>query len=86
MVIQQYLEDFSSELTKILIQEIENGNEIVETYKGWPNQNTIIVILKKPFIKEYKIKNIEFRNVNDIHYWKDEYFDSSTNHLLACKF
>jgi hypothetical protein len=86
MVIQQNLEDFSSELTKILIQEIENGNEIVETSKGWPNQNAIIVILKKPFIKEYKIKNVEFRNINDIHYWKDEYYDSSTNHLLACKF
>lgn len=86
MVIQQNLEDFSSELTKILIQEIENGNEIVETSKGWPNQNGIIVILKKPFIKKYKIKNVEFRNINDIRYWKDEYYDISTNHLLACKF
>ncbi len=56
MVIQQNLEDFSSELTKILIQEIENGNEIVETSKGWPNQNGIIVILKKPFIKNIKLK------------------------------
>ena len=44
MVIQQYLDNFSSELTKILIQEIESGNEIVETSNGWPNQNTIIVV------------------------------------------
>ena len=81
-----HIGNFSSTLTKILNREIELGNEIVETSKGWPDQNTIIIFLKKPFIDEYKIKNTEYRNIDDPHYWKAEYFDSSTNHVLACKF
>lgn len=85
-MIQEHIDNFSSTLTQILNREIELGNEIVETSKGWPDLNTIIIFLKKPFIDEYKIKNTEYRNIDDPHYWKAEYFDSLTNHVLACKF
>jgi len=86
MTTQEHINDFSSTLTKILNQEIELGNEIVETSKGWPDENTIIIFLKKPFIDEYKLENTEYRNIDDPHYWKAEYFDSSTKHVLACRF
>ena len=41
---------------------------------------------KKPFKGDYDLENIVFRNVNDPHYWKEEYIDNSVNHVLACKF
>lgn len=86
MISQEHIDNFSSTLTTILNQEIELGNEIIETSQGWPEQETIIIFLKKPFLGNYKIKNTEYRNVDNPHYWKAEYFHSSTNHVLACKF
>lgn len=86
MTTQEHIDNFSWTLTKILNQEIELGNEIVETSKGWPDENTIIILLKKPFTTEYQLDNIEYRNIEDPHYWKAEYFDNSKNHVLACRF
>lgn len=86
MISQNHIDNFSSTLTAILTQEIKLGNEIVETSKGWPEEKTIIIFLKKPFLEEYLLENVEFRNVDDPHYWKAEYFDYSTKHILACKF
>ena len=86
MKTQEHIDNFSLTLTKILNHEIELGNEIVETSKGWPSKKTIIIILKKPFIGEYQLENTVFRNIDDPHYWKAEYVDNSTNHVLACKF
>lgn len=88
MINQKYIEDFSIVLTKILTQEIKLGNKIFETSKGWPDEDSIIIFLDKPFKKAYDFttENIEFRNVDDPHYWKAEYFDISANHTLACKF
>ena len=86
MTTQEHIDNFSPTLRKILNREVEFGNEIVETSKGWPYKNTIIIFLKKPFINKYKIENTEYRKIDDPHYWKAEYFDNSTNHILACKF
>ena len=83
---EHYLDNFSLTLTKILNQEIELGNEIKEISKGWPNENSIIISLKKPFNNDYNFENVEFRNIDDPHYWKAEYFDKSTSHILTCGF
>jgi hypothetical protein len=85
-IIQEHIDNYSSTLTEILNQEVELGNEIEETSKGWPDEKTIIIFLKKPFIAQYKFENVEYRNINDPHYWKAEYEDHLTKHLLACKF
>ena len=53
---------------------------------GWPQNNSIIVFLKNPFIKLYNIEDIEYRYIGDPHYWKEQYFDSKKNHTLACNF
>ena len=86
MKTQEHIDNFSLTLAKILNHEIELGNEIIETSKGWPNEKTIIIFLKRPFLEEYNLENIEFKNIDDPHYWKAEYFDRSTNHILACRF
>lgn len=86
MEIQEHIDNYSSRLTEILNQEVKLGNEIVETSKGWPDEKTIIIFLKKPFINEYQLENVEYRNIDDPHYWKAEYVDHSTKHVLACKF
>jgi hypothetical protein len=86
MITQEHINDFSLPLKTILNLEIELGNEIIETSKGWPDKKTIIIFLKKPFVSDYKIGKLEYRNIDDPHYWKAEYFDNSTKHILACKF
>jgi hypothetical protein len=86
MKTQEHIDHFSTTLTKILEREIRLGNQIVETSKGWPKEETIIIFLRKPFIDNYKNDNIEYRNMDDPHYWKAAYFDKITNHILACKF
>ncbi len=86
METQLHINNFSSILTKILNHELELGNEIVETSKCWPEENTIIIFLKKPFINIYKFENVAYNIIDDPHYWKAEYLDLSTKHVLACKF
>ncbi|MBC3787448.1 hypothetical protein [Spirosoma utsteinense] len=86
MTTQEHINNFSLTLTKILNQELELGNKIIETSKGWPDNDTIIIFLGEPFKITHNINNICYRNIEDPHYWKEEYFDTSTKHVLACKF
>ena len=86
MIIQDYIDSFSPKLKEILTQEIKFGNSIKETAMGWPQNNSIIVFLKNPFIKLYNIEDIEYRYIGDPHYWKEQYFDSKKYHTLACNF
>lgn len=86
MITQKHIDNFSKTLKVILDEEIKLGNHIAETSKGWSQDDTVIVFLDKPFKKQYHIENIEYRIIDDPHYWKAEYYDSSKNHVLACKF
>jgi hypothetical protein len=69
-----------------LESELLLGNEVVETAEGWPHDDTIIIFLKKPFGRNYKDEKLNFREVNDPHYWKSEYLDKATHHIIVCKF
>lgn len=86
MIIQEHIDSFSSLFKEILIIEIALGNEIVETSRGWPREESIVIILKKPFKKKYEFRNLEYKFVNAPHYWKEEYYDIINQHILACKF
>ena len=86
MITQSHIDQFSSALTEILSNEIELGNEIAETARGWPQSESIIVFLAQPFKAECAPENTEYREINDPHYWKAEYEDKLTKHLLACRF
>lgn len=77
----------SQPLKQILQSELQAGNTVRETSSGWPEPESIFVLLGSPFILEYQITQpIEFREINDRHYWKAEYFDAEHKHLLACGF
>lgn len=85
---KENLRKFNKELLLILENEIKSGNKIVETYRGWPNTESIFISLKKPFI--IKINNLPpkiiYREINDSHYWKAEYFHEESTHILVCGF
>jgi hypothetical protein len=86
MIDQNDILKFSDSLKIILDKELEKGDEVVETSNGWPDKNSIIIFLKGPFILTHKIESIEYREINDPHYWKAEYYDKNKKHILACKF
>ena len=80
---------FTGKLKEILQLELMSGNKIAETYEGdWPYPNSIMIFLEKPFITPIQrdLKDINFRNVNDPHYWKAEYVDLKNKMWLCCKF
>lgn len=86
MIHSEHLEQFSEKLSRIVQEEIKRGNRVVETAKGWPETRTVMVFLEKPFSGDYSHLKLTFRDVDDPHYWKSEYFDEQTGHVLACKF
>jgi hypothetical protein len=80
-------EIISPRLRSILDEEIARGNQIVETFRGWPNPKSLILCLEKEFLSPVaKTEGIEYRKVDDPHYWKAEYHDPAEDHTLACKF
>jgi hypothetical protein len=83
---EEHLEKFSIVLTGILQEETALGNKVVETSEGWPEPETILVFLALPFSKTYQLPGVEFRELNDPHWWKSEYIERATHHILACKF
>ncbi|QQB73155.1 hypothetical protein I6H56_07460 [Fusobacterium canifelinum] len=79
----------TSELNKILNKELKSGNKIKEIWKGkWGKENILFILLEKPFktTVQKNLKEISFNNINDRHYWKDEYYDKKNHILLACSF
>ena len=85
---QSELAQLCPELRDIVDSEIKAGNEIVETHAGWPHETSIFVNLRKPFLtKPGKLPSgVVFREVNDPHWWKAEYFHEPSGHILACRF
>lgn len=79
------LSSFSGELAQILMQELNAGNRVSETYQ---RDGCTMVFLQRPFLTPIKrtLKDIVFTNVNDPHYWKAEYYDKTTNQYLCCGF
>jgi hypothetical protein len=82
-------EELCNELKTVLNQEIELGNEIVETSKGFPPPDGIFVMLAKPFkLSENDLPPaIKLTHLNDPHWWKSEYScPAHRNQLIACRF
>lgn len=82
------LSRFSKELTVILELELSAGNIVVETNEGWPDTKSIFVMLSTPFRARQSSlpSGVTYRDVDDPHYWKAEYVDQVSSHILACRF
>jgi hypothetical protein len=84
---KEHIEGLSEKLKAILHNELLLGNVITETWEGWPT-DSIVVFLKKPFRTNIKKidKELEYREINDRHYWKAEIHDRKSNRILLCGF
>lgn len=74
----------SSELNEILNAELARGNEVAEA-SAWPPKCNNLVILKRRFHKSYIFESLEYRKINDPHYWYAEYSTINSVECLACK-
>lgn len=76
----------SKEMKHILQSELEAGNRVQETYRGWVSEDHIFVFLEYPFRSQYQFPGIQYRDVDDPHYWKAEYDDARNHQTIACDF
>jgi hypothetical protein len=67
------LNQLTSALRLILEQELQSGNTIISVTRGWPEDDSISVCLKNTFSKTYAHVDIEFQEINDAHYGKEQY-------------
>jgi RimJ/RimL family protein N-acetyltransferase len=83
-----FLRDLSPDLKPFLDAELAAGNEIGDCTRGWPEKDSVIVALRKPFRLPTGAlpPNVEYREVNDTHWWKAEYATRKPIHLLTCGF
>lgn len=86
MILEEHISKFSKTLSEIVTSEISLGNKINDTFYGYPYKDSIYIGLEYQFIGVYKKENVIFRKINDIRYWKAEYVDTKTNHILTCYF
>lgn len=61
---------------------------MVGTWGGWPSAQSIGIMVEKPFTVDVDGCNlgVQYRVVNDPHYWRAEYVDNEKNHYLVCRF
>lgn len=92
MVDENVVKRFKGVLKDILELELAAGNKVVETYESkdsaFPMPNATMIFLEKPFKTPIQkdVGKIEYRDINDPHYWKAEYFDEENRQFLCCKF
>ena len=85
---QEHIKALSPKMRAILQSELDAGNEICETYKGWKWEDSISVFLKYSFKAPVKtdLPGIVYNETNDPHYWKAEYYEEKTHQMIACNF
>src|SRR5690606_19684065 len=61
-------------LLKSLIQEeITAGNKIVSVSTGWPEPDSIMVAMQRPFSRRYDTEGLVYEEQHDAHYGKEGY-------------
>jgi hypothetical protein len=80
------LAELCGDIAALLRAELEAGNNVEETSRGWPA--TLNVWLSYPFRARAVVlpEHVTRRDVNDPHYWLAEYLCTKHDHLLACKY
>jgi hypothetical protein len=72
------------ELRGILAAELAAGNTVVETWEGWGH----VIMLGHPFRCAHSTEGtrVAYRDVDDPHHWKAEYFVADLKQAVACRF
>jgi hypothetical protein len=78
-------------LMKLLEAELYSGNQICSATSGWPSKNGVIIQLVHKINLKYELENgVNYKHVNDPHYWIHEFStfngDNSVSYdLLICQ-
>ena len=75
----------SSGLCEFLSRELAAGNQIVERGK-WGDIEMVFLELPFRTPPPNASSGLEFRDVNDPHYWLAEVFSKATRETLACRY
>jgi hypothetical protein len=88
MVLEEDIAGIDPALRPILEKEMARGNVVFETWRGWPKPETVCVAFTRPFAEPSLPlpRHVVFREVNDPHYWKAEYWHEPSHHMLVCHF
>lgn len=80
----QLIGRLSPAIFEILIAELKRGNRIVETSLKWPVRG-VFVMLRSDFGQNYQKAGLEFTELNDPHYWRNQYVDTTTADGIGSK-
>jgi hypothetical protein len=88
LIRQAHISSLHPSLQPLLANELSLGNSVAETAQDWPKHGSIFIMLALPFLApvEHLPEQVTYHEVNDPHYWKADYFQSETKHILACRF
>jgi hypothetical protein len=70
------------DLRRIVEAEISAGNWVAETWEGWG----LVIMLGAPFRARHASDELDYRDVDDPHYWKSEYHCKAHHQRVACRF
>lgn len=80
------LEQLALPLREILDAELAAGNTVAEI-SDWPPKCAVFVLLGSPFLTgPHNGHDLQYRCVNDQHYWKADYLYRNGEQCLACRF
>lgn len=73
-------------LRALLAAELAAGNEVRETSRGWPDPDSVLVRLQRPFAALPAVlpAGVVHRVLNDPHWWRAELATTAPRHLLIC--
>lgn len=75
----------STTLNTILNTELEKGNTIIEE-TNWPPRCKRLIVLANFFKEEYSFPDLQYKVINDPHYWYAEYATEDGAECLACRY
>jgi len=82
-----FVQRLCPELKPILDAELDAGNQIWSASGGWPESDSIFIVMVEPFKKNHEARpGVTFEETNDPHYWKDAYFSENPKHFVVCQF
>ena len=75
-------------LRELLEMELAAGNRVADSWRAWPDAETIAVVLAKPFRPATKAQATErqslvYDEIDDPHYWNEEIVHWPSRHLWS---